>query len=133
MRDWIHVEDHARGVLASLEQGKAGEVYNFGGASERKNIDVVREIIRTVGASEDQITYVTDRPGHDKRYAIDFSKAAAELNWSPAYTFEDGLGSTVQWYLDNRTWWTRVRDGAYLESSKMIESWSAPEPAVSSR
>ena len=129
VRDWIEVEDHARGVLAALEKGRSGEVYNFGGASERKNIEVVREIVRLVGAREDQITYVTDRPGHDRRYAIDFSKAERELGWRPARSFEEGLKRTVEWYLANRTWWTRVRDGAYLESSRMIASWGAPEAA----
>jgi dTDP-glucose 4,6-dehydratase len=124
VRDWIHVEDHCRGVLASLEKGRAGEVYNFGGASERANIDVVREIIQIVGASPEQIQYVTDRPGHDRRYAIDFAKAHAELGWSPSRTFEEGLADTIAWYLEHRNWWQRVREGAYLESSRMISSWS---------
>jgi dTDP-glucose 4,6-dehydratase len=124
VRDWIHVEDHCRGVLAALEGGAPGRVYNFGGASERRNIDVVREIIRAVDATEEQIEYVTDRPGHDRRYAIDFSRAERELGWAPRYTFEEGLASTVEWYLANREWWTRVREGAYLESSRMIASWS---------
>lgn len=123
VRDWIHVEDHCRGVLATLEGGRAGEVYNFGGASERKNLEVVRAIIAAVGASEEQIRYVTDRPGHDRRYAIDFTKAEAELGWRPARTFEGGLADTVRWYLDNRQWWERVQDGAYLQSAAMIESW----------
>ncbi|MEX2582179.1 MAG: dTDP-glucose 4,6-dehydratase [Gemmatimonadota bacterium] len=126
VRDWIHVEDHCRGVLAALERGRAGEVYNFGGASEMRNIDVVREIVARVGASEELIEYVTDRPGHDRRYAIDFDKAAGELDWAPTYTFERGLAETVEWYLENSQWWQRVRDGAYLESSRMIASWSAP-------
>lgn len=124
VRDWIHVEDHCRGVLAALERGAAGAVYNFGGASERANLDVVRDIVRLVDADPGQITFVTDRPGHDRRYAIDFGKAAAELGWQPTRTFEEGLRETVEWYLANRTWWTRVRDGAYLESSKMIAGWS---------
>jgi dTDP-glucose 4,6-dehydratase len=124
VRDWIEVEDHCRGVLAALERGRAGAVYNFGGASERRNIDVVREIVRIVGAAAEQIEFVTDRPGHDLRYAIDFSKAKAELGWEPTVSFEEGLSRTVAWYLENRGWWTRVRDGAYLESSRMIESWS---------
>jgi len=123
VRDWIYVEDHCRGVLAVLERGRAGEVYNLGGASERKNLDVVKAIIAAVGASEEQIEFVTDRPGHDRRYAIDFSKAAAELGWGPTRTFEQGLQETVQWYLDNRGWSARVQDGAYRESAAMIESW----------
>jgi dTDP-glucose 4,6-dehydratase len=124
VRDWIHVEDHCRGVLAALERGRAGGVYNFGGASERRNIEVVREIVRIVGASESLIEFVTDRPGHDRRYAIDFSHAEAELGWAPSFTFAEGLESTVAWYLENREWWRRVRDGAYLESSRMIAGWS---------
>jgi dTDP-glucose 4,6-dehydratase len=123
VRDWIHVEDHCRGVLAALERGRAGEVYNFGGASERRNLDVVREILRIVGASEGLIEFVTDRPGHDRRYAIDFQKAARELGWGPSLSFERGLEQTVEWYLTNREWWQRVREGAYLESSRMIASW----------
>jgi dTDP-glucose 4,6-dehydratase len=123
VRDWIHVEDHCRGVLATLERGVAGRVYNFGGASERKNLDVVRQIAAAVGASEELIRFVTDRPGHDRRYAIDFARARAELDWAPARSFEDGLADTVRWYLDNRGWWQRVRDGAYRESAAMIASW----------
>jgi dTDP-glucose 4,6-dehydratase len=127
VRDWIHVEDHCAGVLAALERGRAGEVYNFGGSAERRNLEVVRRIVELVGASESQVTFVADRPGHDRRYAIDFRKAAAELGWAPAVSFEEGLARTVEWYLANRTWWGRVRDGAYLESSRMIDSWRAED------
>jgi dTDP-glucose 4,6-dehydratase len=130
VRDWIHVEDHCRGVLAALERGRAGRVYNFGGASERRNLDVVRQIARAVGASEDLIRFVTDRPGHDRRYAIDFSRARAELGWTPARSFEDGLADTVRWYLEHRGWWQRVRDGAYRESAAMIASWGAAGAAA---
>ena len=126
VRDWIHVEDHCRGVLAALEGGRAGSVYNFGGASERRNLEVVREIARAVGASEDLIRFVTDRPGHDRRYAIDFSRAREELGWTPARTFEEGLRETVAWYLTHREWWQRVRDGAYRKSAEMIASWGGP-------
>jgi dTDP-glucose 4,6-dehydratase len=129
VRDWIHVEDHCRGVLAALESGRAGEVYNFGGASERRNIDVVRSIIEMTGATEDRIEYVTDRPGHDRRYAIDFSKAEAELGWTPMRGFDEGLRETVDWYVENRGWWERVRDGVYRESAGRISSWSPPHPA----
>jgi dTDP-glucose 4,6-dehydratase len=129
VRDWIHVEDHCRGVLATLERGRAGEAYNFGGASERRNLDVVKAIVALAGANEDQIEFVADRPGHDRRYAIDFTKAAADLDWSPRYDFEDGLRETVRWYLDNRRWWERVRDGAYRDSSSRIAAWQ-PSPAA---
>lgn len=123
VRDWIHVEDHCRGVLAALEEGLPGRVYNFGGGSERRNLDVVREIARAAGAGEELVCFVTDRPGHDRRYAIDYSRARAELGWEPARTFEAGLAETVRWYLDHREWWQRVRDGAYRESTEMIASW----------
>ena len=124
VRDWIHVEDHCRGVLAALERGRAGAVYNFGGASERRNLEVVREIVRAVGASEDLLEFVRDRPGHDRRYAIDFSVARRELGWEPTLTFEEGLAATVDWYRHNRGWWTRVREGAYRKSSEMIAGWA---------
>jgi dTDP-glucose 4,6-dehydratase len=130
VRDWIHVEDHCRGVLAALERGRPGGVYNFGGASERRNLEVVREIVARVGASEEQIEFVTDRPGHDRRYAIDYSLAERELGWGPTRSFEEGLADTVAWYLENREWWRRVQDGAYLESSRMIASWSGDAPPV---
>ena len=133
VRDWIHVEDHCRGVLAALEGGRAGEVYNFGGASERKNLDVVRQIARAVGAPEELIRFVTDRPGHDRRYAIDFRKAERELGWTPARSFEDGLGDTVRWYVENREWWERVRDGAYRTSAEMIAGWSGAGPGAGPR
>jgi dTDP-glucose 4,6-dehydratase len=123
VRDWIHVEDHCRGVLAALERGEPGSTYNFGGAAERRNIDVVRRILAALGVPESRIRYVTDRPGHDRRYAIDFRKAERELGWGPAREFEQGLADTVAWYLENRGWWQRVQDGAYRQSSAMIESW----------
>lgn len=123
VRDWIQVEDHCRGIVAALEDGRAGEVYNFGGASERQNLEVVRRIAAAVGAGEERIRFVTDRPGHDRRYAIDFSKAERELGWGPSRSFETGLEETVSWYRENRRWWERVRDGAYLESARMIASW----------
>jgi dTDP-glucose 4,6-dehydratase len=123
VRDWIHVDDHCRGVLASVERGMAGEVYNFGGASERRNIDVVRQIMGHLEVPEERIRFVTDRPGHDQRYAIDYRKAERELGWSPLRGFEDGLASTVDWYLANRSWWRRVQDGAYRQSAEMIASW----------
>lgn len=113
VRDWIHVVDHARGIQASMERGKAGEVYNFGGDAERENIDVVKQILGLVGKDESLIEYVTDRPGHDRRYAMDSRKAHKELGWQPEFTFEDGLKATVDWYLANKSWWERVRSGAY--------------------
>jgi dTDP-glucose 4,6-dehydratase len=117
-------------VLAVLEGGVGGKVYNLGGASERRNLDVVREIVRLVGASEELIRFVTDRPGHDRRYAIDFGRAERELGWRPTRTFEVGLEETVAWYLSNREWWQRVQEGAYLASSEMIASWNAGGSAL---
>ncbi|MEK6769674.1 MAG: dTDP-glucose 4,6-dehydratase [Gemmatimonadota bacterium] len=115
VRDWIHVEDHCAGVLAALERGKAGEVYNFGGRSERHNIDIVRRILVLVGASPDLVRHVVDRPAHDRRYAIEPAKAERELGWRASRSFEQGLGDTVRWYLDNERWWRPVKDGSYRD------------------
>jgi dTDP-glucose 4,6-dehydratase len=122
VRDWIFVEDHASGLLAALTSGRVGEGYNFGGGSERRNIDVVRAICAAVdaelpgtaaGGRERLITFVTDRPGHDARYAIDDGKARAELGWEPSRGFDEGLVQTVRWYLDRRDWWEAIRAGRY--------------------
>ncbi|HKU95054.1 MAG TPA: dTDP-glucose 4,6-dehydratase [Vineibacter sp.] len=122
VRDWLFVEDHAKALLAVLERGKIGETYNVGGHSERRNIDVVRAICTLLDElapdpqgrpHERLIEFVTDRPGHDQRYAIDPSKIEREVGWKPHHTFESGLRETVQWFLDNRAWWERVMSGAY--------------------
>jgi dTDP-glucose 4,6-dehydratase len=122
VRDWIHVDDHARGVHAALTRGLVGEGYNFGGSSERRNLDVVKAICAAVDAAlpepgragrERLITFVADRPGHDARYAIDDTKARAELDWMPRRTFAQGLEETVRWYLDHRGWWEPIRAGRY--------------------
>ena len=114
VRDWIHVEDHCRGLLAVLEDGRDGEVYNFGASSERHNIDIVKQVLKHVGKPESLIKYVTDRPGHDRRYAIDAAKAQRELGWAPRHGFEDALAATVRWYVDRRAWWERIISGEYL-------------------
>ena len=114
VRDWIHVEDHCRGLLLALEKGRVGQVYNFGARSERHNIDIVKEVLRLVGRPESLIQYVKDRPGHDRRYAIDARKAEAELSWAPRRRFEEALGETVRWYVEHRGWWERILTGEYL-------------------
>lgn len=124
IRDWLYVEDHARALYKVATEGKSGETYNIGGHNERKNIDVVRTICAILdkvvehkpnGISQfaDLITFVTDRPGHDLRYAIDASKIQRDLGWVPEETFESGIEKTVHWYLNNQTWWQRVLDGSY--------------------
>jgi len=104
IRDWIHVDDHNRGVWAAFTFGKKGDVYNFGGRSERRNLDVVKTILKIMNKPDSLIEFVTDRKGHDWRYAIDFSKAQKTLNWSPEISFEQGLEQTVKWYRDNGAW-----------------------------
>lgn len=121
VRDWLYVEDHCEGILTAMEKGKPGEVYNIGGNNEKMNIDVVRHICALLdefspkGAPHEKlITYVTDRPGHDRRYAIDAGKIMRELGWAPRETFETGIRKTVRWYLDNQEWVARVMSGAYM-------------------
>jgi dTDP-glucose 4,6-dehydratase len=116
VRDWLHVEDHVEGLIRLIRQGQPGEKYNFGGESERTNLDVVELICDTLDNSSaldrprrSLITFVTDRPGHDRRYAIDARKARRELDWRPRVTFESGLEATVRWYLENRAWWETLR------------------------
>jgi dTDP-glucose 4,6-dehydratase len=122
VRDWLYVEDHARALQLIAEQGRVGESYNVGGHNERTNIDVARNICALVdefapdpqqGSRERLITFVGDRPGHDLRYAIDASKIERDLGWRPRETFETGLRKTVAWYLDNKSWWQRIRSGVY--------------------
>jgi len=113
VRDWIHVEDHCAALLAALERGKAGEVYNVGSDNEWPNLHIVQELLRILRKPESLIEHVKDRPGHDRRYAIDARKARAELGWAPRMAFGEGLERTVGWYVDNRPWCDRVRTGEY--------------------
>ncbi len=115
IRDWLHVEDHCSAIDVLLERGKAGEVYNIGGNNEMKNLDVVKLILKHLEKPESLIRFVKDRPGHDRRYAIDSSKIRGECGWKPSVKFEQGLASTIQWYLDNRPWWERIVSGEYKE------------------
>lgn len=104
IRDWLHVKDHCIAIDTVLHKGAIGEVYNIGGNNEKANIDIVKLIISTIGKSENLIKYVKDRPGHDRRYAIDNTKITTQLGWSPSYTFEQGIAETIQWYLNNKNW-----------------------------
>ena len=126
IRDWLYVEDHARALVKVVTEGKVGETYNIGGHNEKQNIDVVKTICTIldelvpldlnssqISHYHDLIAFVKDRPGHDMRYAIDASKIEKELNWTPIETFETGLRKTVEWYLNNKQWWTRILDGSY--------------------
>lgn len=113
VRDWLYVEDHCKAIDLILHKGREGEVYNVGGHNERKNIDIVRLICRTLGKSESLITYVADRKGHDMRYAIDPTKIHTELGWLPETKFEDGIQKTIQWYLNNKSWWQEIISGEY--------------------
>lgn len=115
VRDWLHVEDHCQAIDLVLHKGKSGEVYNVGGNNERTNIDIVKTILHQLVKPESLIRFVEDRPGHDKRYAIDATKIREELGWLPKYSFEDGIKQTVQWYLDNQEWWQRIISGDYQE------------------
>ena len=113
IRDWLYVEDHCAAIDLVMRKGREGEVYNVGGHNERTNLDVVKTVLRELGKPESLITFVTDRPGHDRRYAIDPGKIHAELGWLPRTSFDDGIRQTVCWYLDNRTWWEHILAGEY--------------------
>jgi dTDP-glucose 4,6-dehydratase len=113
VRDWIHVEDHCAAVARVLEAGRDGEVYNVGGRCEKPNIEIVKSILKHLGKAESLIRYVADRPGHDRRYAIDDSKIERELGWRPTRRFDEGLESTIAWYRDNASWWQAVKSGEY--------------------
>ena len=115
VRDWIYVDDHSSAILAVLDKGRAGEVYNIGGGNERTNKEITFSILKILGKPESLVEYVKDRPGHDRRYAVDSSKIRRELGWAPARSFDDALEATVKWYVENRTWWQRVKSGAYRE------------------
>jgi len=115
VRDWLHVSDHCSAIWTVFEKAAPGSVYNVGGNNEWPNIEVVKLLLSILGRSEGLIEYVTDRAGHDRRYAIDASRIKTDLGWEPERRFEEALPETVQWYLDNRSWWERVRSGAYRE------------------
>lgn len=113
IRDWLHVLDHCIAIDLIIRNGKEGEVYNIGGHNERTNLQVVKTIIKALNKSEDLIQYVTDRPGHDQRYAIDPTKMEKEIGWKPIYTFDTGIQETIEWYLTNKDWWQNILSGEY--------------------
>lgn len=115
VRDWLHVEDHCSAIDLIIHQGRIGEVYNIGGHNEKTNLEVVKTILLQLEKSEDLIQYVTDRLGHDMRYAIDPTKLVTELGWEPKYNFDTGIKQTIQWYLDNEEWWKNILSGKYNE------------------
>ncbi|MCI6152075.1 dTDP-glucose 4,6-dehydratase [Fusobacterium perfoetens] len=120
VRDWLYVEDHCRAIDMIIHNGRVGEVYNIGGHNERTNLEVVKTIIKELGKSEDLIKYVTDRPGHDMRYAIDPTKIKEELGWEPETLFDEGIKKTIKWYLDNKEWWTNIINGEYQNYYKKM-------------
>lgn len=123
VRDWLYVGDHCSAIDLVLQKGKVGEVYNVGGHNERTNLEVVRAVLRELGKPESLITHVTDRKGHDRRYAIDPAKIENELGWRPTYRFEEGIKATVAWYLANRGWWQNILSGDYQDYyRKMYEN-----------
>lgn len=115
IRDWLHVYDHCQAIDLIIHKGKIGEIYNVGGHNELTNIDVVKIILKELGKSEDLITYVKDRPGHDLRYAIDPTKIQTELGWRPRYKFELGVKDTIKWYIENEEWWKNILNSKYRE------------------
>lgn len=115
IRDWLYVEDHCSAIDLVIHQGKLGEVYNIGGNNERTNVHIVKTVLEELGKPEALISYVQDRPGHDRRYGIDPTKTMNELGWKPKHSFETGIKETIRWYLDNEEWWTRIQSGEYQQ------------------
>jgi len=118
VRDWLYVEDHCEAIDAVIHKGKIGETYCVGGNAEKPNIEITKKILELLGKGEEMIEYVKDRPGHDRRYAIDFSKIKKELDWEPKTNFDEGMKKTVEWYKNNQDWWREIKSGAYLDYYK---------------
>ena len=121
VRDWLYVSDHCRAIDTIIHRGKIGEVYNIGGHNERTNLEVVKTVLKTLDKPESLIEFVEDRPGHDRRYAIDATKIKYELGWEPMVPFDVGIKKTVEWYLDNRSWWMNILNGDYINNYKRIK------------
>ncbi|MGE7614044.1 dTDP-glucose 4,6-dehydratase [Paenibacillus sp. NPDC101420] len=119
IRDWLYVEDHCSAIDLVIHKGVNGEVYNIGGNNERTNVHIVNTVLQELGKPDSLITYVQDRPGHDRRYGIDPTKIMNELGWKPKHTFETGIKETIQWYLNNREWWTRIQSGEYQKYAEL--------------
>jgi dTDP-glucose 4,6-dehydratase len=119
VRDWIYVIDHNKAIDLVLEKGRIGEVYNIGASNEMPNIKIIKLILKYLNKSEDLIQYVKDRPGHDRRYAIDSSKIQNDLGWKPSFTFEKAIIETIEWYIGNKTWWNRIISGEYQNYYKL--------------
>ncbi|MEK3750187.1 dTDP-glucose 4,6-dehydratase [Paenibacillus sp. FSL E2-8871] len=119
IRDWLYVEDHCSAIDLVIHKGVNGEVYNIGGNNERTNVHIVNTVLQELGKPDSLITYVQDRPGHDRRYGIDPTKIMNELGWKPKHTFETGIKETIQWYLNNREWWTRIQSGEYRKYTEL--------------
>ncbi|MEE9450648.1 MAG: dTDP-glucose 4,6-dehydratase, partial [Ignavibacteriaceae bacterium] len=115
IRDWIYVIDHNKAIESVFEKGKIGEVYNIGASTEMPNIEIVKLILKKLGKPEEMIEFVKDRPGHDRRYAIDSSKIKDELGWEPLFSFEEAISKTIEWYIDNKNWWSRIISGDYQD------------------
>ena len=115
VRDWIFVRDHCRALDTVLQKGRTGEIYNIGAGNEKTNLELIRHLLRLVHKPESLIQFVSDRPGHDRRYALDTTKITGELGWQPAYSFEEALASTVDWYLKNEAWWRQIKSGDYAK------------------
>ena len=115
VRDWLYVEDHCSAIDLIIRKGRAGEVYNIGGHNEKTNLEVVKTILKELGKGEDLITFVKDRPGHDRRYAINPAKIHREVGWLPQTSFAEGIKKTIKWYLDNEDWWQRIISGEYQD------------------
>lgn len=118
VRDWLHVEDHCQAIDLVLHNGRNGEVYNVGGNNERTNIEIVKTILKQLGKPESLMKFVKDRPGHDRRYAIDATKLRTELGWTPKYNFDTGIEQTINWYLENKQWWENIISGEYQDYFK---------------